>query len=909
MTAEPKSGIGTSRFPSGPVAESPASQAVPWLLGQKITIPGRVAGHVHRAELVGRAMPTRRRLTVLKASGGFGKTTLLAECCRKLRREGVAAAWVSLDARDEPAVLDTYIALACQSAGLDLLNVSDFEGTGGGPENRIGVVARAIQASDKPFVIAFDELERLENPASVSLLEFLLQRGPSNLHLAMACRRIPDGLNVAGAVLDGRARLVTTEDLRFSRFHAAKFFDRSLSRDALAAEMKRSLGWPFALCISRNLMQRGGAGDVGTVQDLTENWIESRLFADLGGDDRDFILDVGLFDWMDAPLLDEVLERGDSLRRLQAMRVLVGLLEPAGAGAVDNWQLHPLVREHCAARRLREDPRRFRDIHRRIAEVLARRGDPVSAMRHAVEGGDAVLAGEILERAGGVRLWFLQGLTQLQAADRYLSEDVISTRPRLVLVRCLVWIMSGRVEEARRRYHESFTQSSDSQDAGRELLVEDCVVRGVIALYGGERLSSTWTRTLYRDYAQLAESELLDPVARGFAAYGLCVLYQLRAEFDTALDWLERARHFLAQSKYITMHGALLLGQVDMARGRAQDAESHYRKAQRIARKSFVVDPVAAAGAEVMLQELRLECSRLSSAAELRRVPSALVKPGLPFSGFAAACSLLVEQSLQAGRIRQALAQTDEMLDYTRGAGLTAFARYVAAVRVSVLVIAGRLRDAERAWRLDGLPSDSTGCMDLTGQGWREMEAISCARLRWLTASRRFSEGRDLAGTLRDAAVERQLKRTLMRATVLSMVLEQRAGEPESAMAHLEDFLGLFSETPYAWPLLQEQAVCRAVMAVFLERHPESPRQEAAQSLLAAMRRADEVRGLVLSEREHAVLKLLEGRLDKQIGVELGLTAHGVRYHLRKLFTKLGVTSRAEAVRRGRELGVIPDDS
>ena len=909
MTAERKSGIGTARSPAGPGAESRALQAFPWLLVQKIIVPDRVAGYVHRAELVDRAMPTHRRLTVLKASGGFGKTTLLAECCRKLRRDGVATAWVTLDERDEPAVLDTYIAVACQVAGLDLLNVSEIEGAAGGPERRIGVVAREIQVSGKPFVIAFDELERLENPASLELLEFLLERGPSNLHLAMAGRRIPDGLNVAGAVLDGRARLVTTEEMRFSRFHAAEFFNRRLSRDALAAEMQRSLGWPFALRISCNRISRGGARDAGVAQDIVENWIESRLFADLGGDDRDFILDVGLFDWMDAPLLDEVLERGESLRRLQSMRALVGLLEPASAGAADRWQLHPLVREHCAERRLREDPQRFGAIHRRIAGALARRGDPVAAMRHAVAGGDPVLAGEILERAGGVRLWALQGLAQLQAADRYLREEVVSTRPRLVLVRCLVWIMSGRAEEARRRYQEVTKTLSDGRDAGREFLVDVCIVGGVIAIYGGEPVSSTWIRTQYRNYTELAESRHFDPVMRGFAAYGLCTLYQLLAEFDTALDWLERARPFLARSQYISVHGALLTGQVDMARGRVPDAESHYRRAHRAAGKNFVVDPMSVAGAVIMLRELQLECNPASSAAALGRVPIGLVKQCMPFSGFAAACSVLIEQNLQAGRIRQALTQTEEFLDHTRGAGLTSLARYVAAMRVSVLVIAGRLGDAERAWRLANLPVDPTSCVDLTRQGWREMEAISCARLRWLTATRRFGEGRDLACALRAAAVARQLKRTLMRATGLSIVLERRAGEPESAMAHLKDFLELFSETPYAWALFQERAVCRGAMTAFLERHPESPYRETAQSLLAAMRRAEEVCGLLLNEREQAVLKLLEGRGDKQIGAELGLTAYGVRYHLRKLFTRLGVTSRAAAVRRGRELGVIPGDS
>ena len=912
MTAERKSGIGTARSPAGPGAESRASQAFPWLLVQKITVPDRVAGYVHRAELVDRAMPTHRRLTVLKASGGFGKTTLLAECCRKLRRDGVATAWVTLDERDEPAVLDTYIALACQSAGLDLQNISDIERTARGPERRIGVVAREIQVSGKPFVIAFDELERLENPASLALLEFLLERGPSNLHLGMAGRRIPDGLNVAGAVLDGRARLVTTEEMKFSRFHAAEFFNWKLSRDALAAEMKRSLGWPFALRISRNQMQRGSAADAGVAQDIVENWIESRLFADLGSDDRDFILDVGLFDWIDAPLLDDVFERGESLRRLQSMRALVGLLEPASASAADQWRLHPLVREHCAEQRLREDPQRFGAVHRRIAGALARRGDPVAAMRHAVAGGDPVLAGDILERAGGVRLWALHGVARLQAADRFLREDVVSTRPRLVLVRCLAGIMSGRAEEARRRYHEVCRTLSDGRDAGREFLVDVCIVGGVIAIYGGEPVSSAWIRTQYRNYADLAESEHVDPAMRGFAAYGLCTLYQLRADFDTALDWLERARPFLARSQYISVHGILLTGQVDMARGRVQDAESHYRKAQRIARKNFVVDPMSVAGAAIMLRELQLECNPCnpgSSAAGLPRVPIGSVKQGMPFSGFAAACSVLIEQNLQAGRIRQALTQTEEFLDHTRGAGLTSFARYVAAMRVSVLVSAGRLGDAERAWRLENLPIDPTSCVDLTRQGWREMEAISCARLRWLTATRRFGEGRDLARALREAAVGRQLKRTLMRATGLSMVLEQRAGEPESALAHLKDFLELFSETPYAWVLFQERAVSRASMTAFLERYPEPPYRETAQSLLAALRRADEVRGLVLSEREQAVLQLLEGRGDKQVAAELGLTAHGVRYHLRKLFTRLGVTSRAAAVRRGRELGVIPDDS
>ena len=901
---------GTPRESEG---ESFAGQMFPWLLGQKVAVPDRVAGYVHRAELVNRAMPTRRRVTVLNASAGFGKTTLLAECCRRLRQDGVATAWVSLDEQDEPAVLDTYIAFACHDAGLNLLEVSDLAGTSAGPESRVGVVVHQIQRLGRPFVIAFDELERLTNPASVSLLEFLLQRGPSNLHLAIACRSIPDGLNVAGSVLEGRAEVVGTEDLRFSKSDVARFFGLGLSRSELAAEMDRSAGWPFAVRISGNRMQRETEESTDAVQDVVQNWVESRLFAGLGRDDRDFLLDIGLFDWTDAELLDEVLRRTDSMRLLNSMRVLVGLLEPVSGGATENWRLHPLVREYCAERRFRETPERFRDIHRRIAEVLTRRGDTVPAMRHAVEGGEPVLAGEILERAGAIRLWIRQGLVQLQAADRWLSEGVISARPRLALVRCVVLSMSGRLEEARKLFREVAATRpilhEDDQDAGFEYAVDDCIVRGVLALYGGATIGSNW-RTLSSDFTRFLESEHLDPPTRGHMKYGLCVLHQLRAEFDIALERLSEARRFLAQSQYMMMYGEFLHGQIAMAQGQVQAAETHYRRGQVIARKRYVFDPVPAACAEVMLQELALECNRVSSAVEPRSVSHVLTKNGAPFSVFAAAGGLVIERRLWDGRIGQALTAADEFLKYARGAGLTSLIRHFAALRISVLVTAGRIGDAERAWRLeDHLPEDSKGCVDLEGQGWREMEAISLARLRCLIASERFEEGRDLARELRAVAVERRLRRTLVRVLALSMVLEQRAGDLESALGHLQEYLGVFVESPYAWSLVRERATCTAVVTKFLDLHPDSPQQETARSLLAAMHRVDDARELVLSEREREVLLLLDNQRDKQIAAALGLTTHGVRHHLRKLFAKLGVAKRAEAVRRARELGLIADDS
>ena len=889
---------------------------LPWLLRQKVTIPDRVTGYLHRSALVERAMPTRGRVTVLKAPAGFGKTTLLAECCRRLSRDGIPTAWVSLDEHDEscePAVLDTYIAFACQCAGLDVPETQGPNEAVGAPVDRAEFVTWAIEAHGRPFVIALDELERLSRVESGSLLDILLNRGPPNLHLALACRELPAGLKIAGAALEGRATILTTDDLRFSKSESAGFLDLNLPRSDMAAAIDDAAGWPFALRVARNMMESGAQGGVRATQDIVENWVESRLFEGVGADDREFLLDIGLFDWIDAGLVDEVLERSDSVRRIDAMPVLVGLLEPVRGGASNSLRLHPLIKDHSARCRFRETPERFRLIHRRIAEALMRRGEIVSAMRHAVEAGDGALAGEFFESAGGVRLWLRQGLVQFLAADRLLSEDVIAARPRLALAHCAALMMSGRLEEARQRYRATAGTLRDrvagATEDDFEIEVDECIVRGAIALFGGERIGSEWAQAVLADLAQLAASPRIAPQIRGNLEYGLCIGHHWTAQFEAALDRAARARQYLGASRYMTMYVDMQVGQVAMAQGRVSDAVAHYLSARRVARQSYVLDAAAMTIVKVLLQELELECGRLDPAGEPRSVPRALVASGTPFGAYAAASGTVIDLRFRDEGADSSLAALDEMLEHVRGAGLVSLVRYLCALRVLILATAGRVGDGERSWRLDDLPEDPAGCLDLDGQSWREMEALSCARLRWLIASERYEVGRVFAGGLRSAAAARGLRRTLMRALALTIVLEHRSGRPEAAVGHLREFLDLFADTAYVRPLVRDREDCEVVLGAYLDSAPDPVHRETAESLLAAICPVADNGQPALSERERDVLRRFEQRQrDKQIAADLGLTTYGVRYHIRSLFTKLEAHTRAEAVRRARELGILLGD-
>ena len=895
------------------------ARATAWLLRQKIAVPDRVAGYLDRSGLVERAMPTRRRLTVVVAPGGFGKTTLLGACCRRAREDGIPVAWVSVDEQDEPAVLDTYVACACRSAArggpadVEDLGVSVLGQAGKETGARTALALREIEAHDGPFVLVFDELERLGSPDAVALLEFLLQRGPANLHLAFSGRDLPAGVNVASAVLDGQAEVLSAEDLRFTSAEVADFFDGRLSGRRLDAVMSESAGWAFALRLSRNELERGARDDTRASRKLVENWVESRLFAGLGTQDREFLLDIGLFEWMDAALLDEVLERGDSLRRIDTMPALAGLLEPVRDGARQVWRLHPLVREHCARRRFREAPLRFRAIHRRIAAALGRRGRTVDAIRHAVEAGEPALAGDIVEAAGGVRLYHREGVVQFQAAHRLLAEDVVAARPRLALVRCMSSLLLGRMDEARAGYRALAgaldSLQVDASGAALELAADHCMVRGMMLLHASESMGSTMMRTHLAEVARLAESPHLDVLTRGAFEYSLCLAGNLTGNIGEALDHAARARQCLGQSRYLSMYMDVQEGQVAMAQGRVQDAAALYRRAERAAAERYVLDPEPAAVCNALIHELSLECGGAAPGPGPKRVPEALTRGNTPFQAYAAASGAALEARLRDEGVEAALESADDMLDYVRSARLPALVRYVSALRVSLLSLAGPIGEAERAWEAAGLPPDAAGCLDLAGQTWREMEALSSARLRLTIGRGRFEEARGFAGELRAAAAARGLKRTLMRALALSAVLERRAGDGAAAAAHVEDYLHAYAETPYGGPLVRERADCAELLAAHLQTAPGADTGDAARTLLAAMESADDPRQWVLSARERQVLQRLAGRRDKQIAAELGLSTHGVRYHLRNLFAKLGACNRAETLRRAREIGLIPGDS
>ena len=885
-----------------------------WSLRRRVDVADPVPGYLDRPALVERLASADHHIALLRAPGGFGKTTLLAAYCRLLSARGTPTAWLRIDTADTRSSTETWLALALRHAGVEVPEPGSDPW--GAAEDRVELLLSAVAARAEPCILALDNLERLADPGGVEAMNTLLRGAPPNLRVTMACRELPFALDIAEPLLEGRAVVLSAADLRFSAQETATFLGSRLSGKNLHAIDRQFAGWPIALALQRDSGGENASGQADS-SGLLGNWIESRLWKHLSAGQRDFLLDAGLLERLDPVLLDEVLDCNDSRYRLQALPQLDGLIQPCPDGdpvsSPGAAALHPLLRRHCRERRIRETPLRFQEIHHRAALALERRGRTVAAMRHAAEAGDPELLGRLIESAGGIRLWALQTQPPLGEVVALLTHDVIKRLPRLALAHSYMLGSVGRITEAF-HYYDLAAASSDGftrNPSGdiRDIRIDQFFLETGFFITGATPVRSTDLQSVVTSASVIARDSELEPATRAFINLVLCIYENRRGRFDAAFERAGQVRQLISDSQYpyLSLHIDIQLGNMAMVQGHVLEAETYYASVLRSARSHYPDDPIIGTIGEALLRELQYERNRLTLAvAAGMNLRDKFTQPGNTFGTHTSECAIIAEVTRYAAGVDEALSALAEMAEYARHTKRQPLVRYLAALRVAMLSGAGRVAEAERSWRAEALPSSDDACLDMQVMDWREMEMIACARLRLYVACRAFEAGRDFADLLLRVARAHRLVRTTMRVYAISMALERQAGDMDAACAHLETFLQLYAATDYARPILREGDISREVIERLLTSDPDSPFQAAAADLLMMLSR-DERKDMAgsFTDRELAVLRLLPDLRDKQIAAELSISREGVRYHLRRIFAKLGTHNRRETVRQARAIGLL----
>ncbi|WP_228022077.1 hypothetical protein [Vasconcelosia minhoensis] len=270
------------------VSARPITSELP-LLETKLYLPQWSADLVSRPRLIDRIDP-QRKLTLVSAPAGFGKTTLLAEWVAALPTRPVA--WVSLDQSDnDPAVYWTYLITALQNIqpslgkrSLSLLQSPQPPQI----ESVLMTLLNELTAVEADIALILDDYHAITTQAIHDGIGFLLSHLPPQMHLIIASRADPP-LALARFRSHGALTELRASDLRFTPEEAAAFLNRVMGLKISAAEVaaleQRTEGWIAGLQLAALSLK--GREDI------------SDFVAAFSGDDR-YIVDY---------LLEEVLQR------------------------------------------------------------------------------------------------------------------------------------------------------------------------------------------------------------------------------------------------------------------------------------------------------------------------------------------------------------------------------------------------------------------------------------------------------------------------------------------------------------------------------------------------------------------------------------------------------------------------
>ncbi|MGT2428592.1 AAA family ATPase [Cupriavidus basilensis] len=231
--------------------------------------PPRTRHYVHRARAIGLLRPgLERKLSVLVAPAGFGKTSLLSEWKHRLEEEGCAVGWLSIDADDDDlfqfcAYLLAAAGNACRQAGEPVARRLEPDPLASA-EAMIAELLNAVATLPRRLVLVLDDFDRLAAPAIHEAVFRLLRYAPDNLHVLVAGRGEP-AFPLSYFEVRGQLLRLDAQALRFDGAETQAFFGRFRSHaercaDRGVAAGDRRLGGRLAagvICLER---ERTGQG-------------------------------------------------------------------------------------------------------------------------------------------------------------------------------------------------------------------------------------------------------------------------------------------------------------------------------------------------------------------------------------------------------------------------------------------------------------------------------------------------------------------------------------------------------------------------------------------------------------------------------------------------------------------------
>ena len=939
------------------------------LLGTKLYIPPARPELISRSRLIDRLRAgLSRKLSLISAPAGFGKTTLLSDCIAQCG-DHTQVAWVSLDQGDnDPVRFWAYVVAALRALpGFEDAGVGEsllallrtplppIESLLAGLVNEIADLADSAGTEEQIWVLVLDDLHLITEGQIHAGLVFLLENlppPPLGIHMIAAGRADPPW-PLARLRAGGELTELRTPDLRFTAQEAAAFLKDTmgldLSPENVAALEARTEGWIAGLQMAAISMlgrkrAHGTPAMAGFIQSFTGShrfvldYLVEEVLDQQSPALQEFLLKTSILERMTGPLCDVLAGTADrehlgsgapgpppapsspgqqTLEQLEAANLFVVPLDD-----VRTWYRYHHLFADLLRSRLEQQVGRptVQALHRRASDWYEGAGLVEEAVAHAFASQDIERAADLLEQHALPII--VQGrLSTLPRWLEALPEAQIRTRPWLCVYHAWARYWTGRRREVEECLHNAerileqaappegrpALTSSERQKLGGYL----AAIRSFTALTDGEL-------ALARQMAQTAH-DLLPPedYVRCLSSIALSATYRAAGDSTQVIDVLEESGRAARQHGYRSLAVSIstYLGHEQASLGQLHAAWNTYTEAVDLAVSPSGRRLPVAGYPLVKLGDLYREWNDLEAAKrhldEGVELCAQWGQADYEAEGYGALAHLQLAQGDREGAwatIRKA----DEIAHKNK-VDLDIIA-WLDECRLCLWLSAGNLDAATRWAQTSGLTVEDELSYH-AGLHHANLARVLVARGVHDPSGPDLEQGLALLDRLWAAASEAQWVRQQMTTQILRAQALEALDDSKGALAAIRQALALGEPEGYTRVFLDEgesiagllqQARAQGGSTAYLaELLGELPRPSGPVIRSPAAGTAP-VLVEPLTERELEVLRLLNSRLSiPEIADELIVAVSTVRTHVKNIYSKLGVHSRLEAVHQAHELGLL----
>lgn len=869
------------------------------------------------------------RLILISAPAGYGKSTLIGEW---VRRTEIPSAWVSLDEGDNDlvrfidygvAAIQTVFPEAGKTTQMMLQSPQRFQ-----MEACLSLLINNLVEAERPLILVLDDYHLIQSQAVQEAVTFFLNHLPAQVHLVISTRADPP-LPISRLRARGQLTELRLSDLRFSSEEAQAFFFQmmgfSVPMPAQEALIERAEGWAAglqmaALAMQAQITSRGKEALPDFVRSFTGShryildYLVEEVLQSQPRSIQTFLQLTCILERFCAPLCEALLQGEAGFPAQEPASALLEHLERSNLFMMpldDNrqwYRYHHLFSDLLNQRLLGSQPDRVPVLHRRASVWFEENGFLNEAIEHAIAAEDFERAAEMIACTAEAMLMRSEVVTYMHWIER-LPEAVLQSYPRLVVFQSWGLLFTG--------YSKEKIEACLSRLAGLVDSPLSAPIRGYIALFQGEVEKSI-------ELLQLALEELPEEehLLRGLAAICLANAYLSEYKVSTGIQALKEVADESLQTGDIMLAALVHSNLAELSRklGQLHQAQDHYRQAIELAtvaegqRLPVASRPLAGMG-DLMREwnDLTAAEKYLSESASLSRfwIQAGFIYYAPPLIRLKMAQGAWEEAQHLLGQARKAAAEFS----------ITQIDDYIVEMYQAWLWIKqGDLEEAAR-WVekfhieefTDALPASDPQAYNLLHM--RKYEQLILVRL--YLAQKEPQRALDLLERLQPKFAKIGRQAQVIEIHILRAIAWQALNQLEKALGELQEALRLAQPEGYlrvfldegepVWQLLQKikaidagekQYVHRLLSAYGDERWVGEATLTSSHMKTAVPQMLD-----ALSAREMEILQLLAGTLSAdEMAEKLFVSVHTVRSHIKKIYSKLDVHGRLEAVEKARAL-------